>query len=55
MNIDYLIYIVALMIFYDLSIHFVYLIRKEDFFLKRRLNWWPRWDLWGIKGEKTLK
>ena len=49
MSIEIIPYIVTLMIFYDLSIHLVYLFKKEDFFLKRNLNWWPKWDRWGKK------
>jgi len=40
-------YIIALMILYDLSIHIIYLLGKEDFFLKRKLNYWPQWH--GVK------
>lgn len=34
-------YIVTLMIFYDLSIHAVYLFGFEKFLLKRKINFWP--------------
>jgi len=49
MSIDIILYIITLMIFYDFSIHLVYLFKKEEFFLKRKLNWWPKWDMWGKK------
>jgi len=39
--IKYIPFIVTGMILYDLSIHFVYLIKKEKYFLDRNLNWWP--------------
>ena len=34
-------YIVLAMIAYDFSIHLIYLLGKQDFFLKRNLNYWP--------------
>ncbi len=37
-------YIALGMIFYDLSIHIVYLFGKQNFFLKRKLNYWPEWN-----------
>lgn len=39
--IKYIPYIITGMIIYDLSIHFLYLIKKEKFFLDHKLNWWP--------------
>ena len=34
-------YILAIMIFYDLSIHLLYMAGFEQFFLKRKINYWP--------------
>ena len=36
------------MILYDLLIHIVWLLKIEDFFLKRKLNFWPNFG----KGKK---
>ena len=36
-------FIIAGMIFYDLSIHLVYLFKKEEFIFAKKLNWWPDW------------
>lgn len=36
-------YIVLAMVIYDLSIHLVYLLDKQNFFLDRHLNYWPEW------------
>ena len=33
--------IVAFMILYDLSIHLVFLFKKENYLINKRLNWWP--------------
>jgi len=44
MAFNFVLYIAVLMIFYDLSAHFVYLIGVEKFFLKKKLNWWPEWE-----------
>ena len=51
-------YIVLAMIFYDLSIHFVFLVGWSDWILERKINWWQRfikidyqvfWNVyWGI-------
>ena len=38
-----LIYIVLAMIVYDFSIHLIFLLKKQDFFLDRGLNYWPEW------------
>jgi len=32
------------MIFYDFSIHLIYFFKKEKFFLKRKINYWPEWS-----------
>ena len=31
------------MIAYDLSIHIIYLFKKEEYFLVRNINYWPNW------------
>lgn len=36
-------YMVLAMIVYDLSVHIIFLMNKQDFFLKRGLNYWPEW------------
>ena len=41
MNQDFLLYIVALMILYDLSIHIIYLLKIDEYLLKNNLNYWP--------------
>ncbi len=41
MNNKILLYLVGTMILYDLAIHLVYLFKIEDFFLKRKINFWP--------------
>lgn len=33
--------IVTLMIAYDLSIHLFFLLSKEDYFINKKVNWWP--------------
>ncbi len=43
MNTNTLLYIILGMIFYDFSIHLIYFFKKEQFFLKRRMNYWPDW------------
>ena len=40
---EILLYIVIAMVAYDLSIHLIYLLRKETFFIERGLNHWPDW------------
>ena len=47
MQIDLLLYLVILMIMYDLSVHLVYLCKKDELILKKKINWWPQW--WGVK------
>mgnify|MGYP001588650619 CR=1 FL=1 len=44
MNMDFILYILLIMIFYDLSIHLIYLLGFEKFFLGRRINYWPEWS-----------
>ena len=39
-----LVYIVALKVFYDFSIHLIFLLNKQEFFMKRHLNYWPEWQ-----------
>lgn len=39
-----LLYLVLIMILYDLSIHLIYFFKKENFFLKRKINYWPEWS-----------
>ena len=46
---EFIPYIVTFMILYDWSIHLVYLAGKEDYFFKRKINWWPNWDRWEKK------
>jgi hypothetical protein len=41
---EVLLYIVLAMVAYDLSIHLVYLFKKEQFFLERSINFWPEWS-----------
>ncbi len=41
MNRQILILVVTLMIAYDLSIHLIYLVGKENFFIDRKINYWP--------------
>ena len=48
---ELLLSIIALMIFYDLSIHLVYLFRKDKFLLKSKFIWWPNWQKWGEKEQ----
>ena len=45
--IEVILYIIILMILYDLSIHFVYLFNFDKKIIKKNLNWWFNW--WGIK------
>ena len=40
---EMLLYIVIAMVAYDLSIHLIYLLRKEALFMQRKLNYWPDW------------
>jgi hypothetical protein len=42
MALDFILYILVLMIFYDWSIHLLHLFHKEERVLKRGLNWWPK-------------
>lgn len=42
--ISFIPYILALMIIYDFSIHLIYLLGMEEFFLKRKINYWPEWE-----------
>lgn len=44
MNHDIILYILVAMIAYDLSIHVIYLFRKESFFLERNIHYWPEWS-----------
>ncbi len=44
MKLDFILYILAVMIFYDLSIHLIYLLGFEKFFLERKINYWPAWS-----------
>lgn len=44
MNLDFIPYLIAAMIFYDVSIHFIYLIGRERFFIDRKINYWPLWS-----------
>lgn len=39
--IEWIPWIVAGMILYDLSIHLAYLFGKDEFLLDRNINWWP--------------
>ena len=41
---EYILLIVIVMIGYDLSIHLIYLIGKDKFFLHNRINYWPNWS-----------
>lgn len=43
MNQELFLYILLVMIGYDLLIHLVYLCGFEQFFLKRKINFWPEW------------
>ena len=45
---EILVYIVTLMVLYDWSIHLIYLFRKEDWFFKHKLRYWPNFG----KGKK---
>lgn len=45
---QFLLYVLGVMIFYDLCIHLIYLFRKEDIFIKRKINFWPNFG----KGDK---
>ncbi|MBN1503058.1 hypothetical protein JW930_05930 [Candidatus Woesearchaeota archaeon] len=38
---DIIIVSLLVMLAYDLSIHIIYLFRKEQFFFKRKINYWP--------------
>ena len=38
-----LLFAVIAMVAYDWSIHLIYLLRKEAFFIERKLNYWPNW------------
>lgn len=44
MNLDFIPYIIATMILYDVSIHFIYLIKKDRFFIDRKINYWLLWS-----------
>ncbi|TSC69463.1 MAG: hypothetical protein G01um101456_144 [Parcubacteria group bacterium Gr01-1014_56] len=44
---DFFLYIVLGMIGYDLLIHLIYFFGVEQFFLKRKINFWPEWS--GLK------
>ncbi len=50
-----LLIIVTLMIFYDLSIHFVYLLGFEKKIIEKKINWWPNWDRWGKVERKQYQ
>jgi hypothetical protein len=41
MNDKIILYILGFMIFYNLLIHVVWLFKLEDFFLSRKINFWP--------------
>ena len=41
--IDFIPYIIIVMIVYDLSVHFIYLTNRDEWIIKRKLNWWPNW------------
>ncbi len=49
MSLNFVLPLLVLMIAYDLSIHIIYLLGFEDFFLKRKINYWPRWHWRGRK------
>lgn len=40
---EIILYLLAIMIFYDFSVHVIYLLKFEKFFLKRKINYWPEW------------
>lgn len=39
-----LLWLVIAMIIYDFSIHLIFLLGKQDYFLNRKLNYWPEWS-----------
>ncbi len=41
--VDYIPFIVLVMILYDWLIHLVYFLGKEKFLLDRKINFWPEW------------
>jgi hypothetical protein len=48
-------YIVTGLILYDLSIHIVYLIKKQEYVFKKNLHWWPKWDSSTEQGKHSYQ